>query len=903
VTTHEAPTVLEARVYLETGRRIIDSDFDAGAPVHEIVRRRSHLYDALLERLFDEAREEVLRAHGVADSDLVLCAVGGYGRAELSPASDLDLLFLYPYESGVFVETMSERILYRLWDLGLEVGSAVRSINGCIRLARTDLAAYTSLLDHRFLSGDRPLYEEFDALLFRTVFSHGVTPFLEMRKREDERRRERYAGSIYLLEPHIKQGEGGLRDLHHALWAARVRFRVKGIDGLLRIGGISQRDADELRDAHAFLLAVREHLHRRIGRKQDRLTFDVQEEIARALGYDDAPGALAVEQFMQRYYRAASTVRRLAARILERCAYGQRKRAPPRSRPAGADLRVFEGALSVQRDSLFRARPVAMLEIFAESAERDMPVYAYAKDLVAEHLAFVDDAVRADPTAARLFLQMLADPADRRGVLSEMHDVGLLGAYVPEFGRLTGKHQHTLYHVYTVDAHTLAAIARLKTLHRGDLLEQEPFLSEAMAAVREPRSLYLGVLFHDIGKGSGRDHSIAGAEIATSVCRRFGLAPHEIDEVEFLVRHHLQMVKIATRRDLHDDTLLSSFCRDVRDEERLAKLYVLTYVDSITTGPNVWSDFKASLVRELYVRALAHLRGGESPETVAPDAAAPRARVRADLLADCGANPESVEAFVASLPDRYFVAFDASAARRHLRVVQAQHERGDTLAIERRHVPSAGHTELVVACADRPGLLALLAGAMAAERIDILGARIFTRHGGQALDVFYVRYDEDADDDAAPVWRNLDKNLRALLEGTLSVEVLVESRRRKGLFNKAVPRVPTRVDIDNTASSGFSVIDVLTEDRLGVLYLITKTLFELGLTIELSKVTTEANRVIDAFYVREVGGGKVREPARLAEIKERLLDVLAPDASQRPAQTGVGATSGSTAARNERGSA
>lgn len=861
-----------ARVYLEAGRRSVEAAFDAGMPAREVVRLRATLYDRLLIGLFELADAEFRREQGAPDARLALCAVGGYGRSELSPASDLDLLFLYPYEVGPYIESVSERVLYRLWDLGLDVGSSVRSIEECIRLARSDLSAYTSLLDHRFLAGDRGLYEEFDLRLFRAVFSRGASAFLEMRAREDQRRRERYADTVYLLEPNLKQGEGGLRDLHQALWAARVRYRVRTLDELLKIGALSERETRALAAAHDFLLAVREALHRLAGRKSDRLTFEVQEQIAAAMGHRDSKKALAVEQFMQRYYQAARTIRQHAERILERCALPDRRRRPGRGSPIGEHFHVFDGHLSVRREDAFRRHPPAILELFYESMTRDLPLYPYAKDLVAESLRLVDADLRRDGKAASLFLEILTSPEDRRGTLRLMHDLGVLGAYLPEFARLTGRHQHTLYHVYTVDVHTLAAIDRLKALQRGDLAEETPHVTEVMRQVERPRTLYLGLLFHDVGKGTGRDHSEAGAEMAVRACQRLRLTPEEVQEVEFLVRRHLAMVHLATRRDMHDENLLKSFCTEVADVDLLRKLYVLTYVDSVTTGPNVWSDWKAMLVRELYERALRRMRG--EPGAAYSDREAAEAR-RADarvLLAAQG-TPQEMEAFLATMPDRYFLAMRAEAVQRHFSVALQLGE--GPFALHKTHFPQRGYTELIVTCRDRPGLLALLTGALAANRIDILGAQIFTRTTGEAFDVFYVRDRRGQAVTDAHAWRSFGEHLRALLAGESTVEDLVRRGQKSSSLEKTVPRVRTKVEVDNDASASYTVIDVFTQDRIGVLYRITHTLFELGLDIGLSKVTTEGNRVVDAFYVQDVGGGKITDPARLREIEERLVAALA----------------------------
>jgi [protein-PII] uridylyltransferase len=867
-------SLLRARAYLEEGRRAVDAAFDAGLAAQEVVRLRARLYDRLLGRLWDAADARFRADQGAPDARLILCAVGGYGRGELSPGSDLDLLFLYPYDAGAYVEVMSERILYHLWDLALQVGSAVRSIDHCIRLAKTDLSAYTALLDHRQLAGDTALYGEFDSRLFRAVFSKGVSTFLQMRSADDQRRRERYADTVYLLEPNLKQGEGGLRDLHQALWAARVRFRAKSLADLLHIGAISEREAALLGEAQEFLLAVREVLHRHTGRKSDRLTFDVQEPVARALGHRDTDRALAVEHFMQRYYQAARTIHQHAERILERAAVSERRRKPPtRGTPVREHFRIFDGALTVQAEDVFTRRPAALVEIFREAMVRNLPLYSFAKDLVVEAAHGMGRDLWRAHEAAPAFLEILTHADDRRGTLRQMHDLGVLGAFLPEFGRLTGKAQHTLYHVYTVDVHTITAVERLQALARGALAGEEPHMSEVMREIERPRTLYLGLLFHDVGKGTGRDHSDVGAMLAIRACRRLGLTPDEIEEVAFLVRRHLAMIHIATRRDMHDEELLRTFAQEVGDEERLRKLYVLTHVDSVTTGPQVWSEWKAMLVRELYERVLQRLRGEvEGVRTSAQAADARRSDARV-LLAAHG-RPQETDAFLTTMPDRYFFSVPLEAVPRHFAVAR-QLGPGVSFALATTHFPNRGYTELTVTCRDRPGLMSLLAGALAANRIDILGAQIFTRSTGEAVDVFYVRDRQGQAVTQPAAWRRFGEGLRALLSGEATAEAMVEKGRRPSSLEKAAPRVATKIKIDNRASSTHSVIDVYTQDRLGVLYLITRTLFELGLTIDLSKVATEGNRVVDAFYVKDLEGHKVTDPARMEEIVAKLRAALA----------------------------
>jgi [protein-PII] uridylyltransferase len=858
-----------AQSYLIDGRRAIDAAFDLGLPATEATRRRAALHDRVLKGLF-AAADRKIRQDSPA-SRFALCAVGGYGTGRLSPASDLDLLFLHAGQRDAYVEKMSAWIQYRLWDLSLTVGASVRTISECVHLARTDLTAYTALLDLRWLAGDAALCAELEHDLFHSVFGHGVEVFLQMREHEDERRRKRYADTVYLLQPDLKHSEGGLRDWQQALWAARVGFHARGLEDLLGLGVVTEREVQAALAAHEFLLAVREQLHRFSGRKNDRLTFEAQERIAEVLGLRDSQERLAVERFMQRYYQAARTVRQLARRILDRSAAPTWPRAPGGLVLTKAPFTVLDGALTVTQPDLFQRHPLALLEVFQEATIRDLPLCGSTQDLIAAHLHLVDDRFRADPAAAALFLQILCQARDRRGVLRQMHDLGLLGAYLPEFERLTGLSLHLLFHVYTVDVHTLHAVEKLKALHRGDLREEAPHVSEVMAEIERPRTLYLATLLHDLGKGTGCDHSTAGADLAGGVCRRLGLDPRETEAVEALVRNHLLLVHTATRRDLTDEDLLRSFCEEVGGVEELRQLYVLTYVDSVTTGPGVWSDWKALLTRELYERALARLQGPIAPDQGILEAALARlAESRAALLRQAPA--EEVEAYLASLPQRYFLCASAEAIARHF---DLSRRRGNArFAFDARPHPARGYTELSVTCDDRPGLLSLLTGALRANGIDILSAAIFTRSTGEALDVFHVRDRRKEAIQNGGTWERLCEHLQALLDGKTTVEALLSRVERSTLLDRSAPRVRTRVEIDNQASSTYTVVDVITEDRLGVLYLITHTLFLCGLSIGLSKVTTEGNRVVDAFYVTDVGGGKVTDPLRLQEIRKALQEAL-----------------------------
>jgi [protein-PII] uridylyltransferase len=835
---------------------------------------------AVCHAMSDALDRVVVDACGQLPEGVAVVATGGWGRRETCPFSDIDILFLTEPGPGDQVRAFAERVLYPLWDTGLEVGHAVRGLAETVELADRDLATATALLDARHVVGDAALA----ARLVRDV-EHVLTrrgdanAFVRKLVDEKQGRHARFGETLFLLEPNLKHGQGALRDLATGLWAARARFRVRDFAELVPLGQATARQVATLSDARELLLRVRAELHLRAGRRLDQLTFEMQEAIAPGMfpearireGEIRPAVAPAVEELMRRYYLHAKGVVRETDRLLERAIVPPHR--PPRIAKLDASFVAFNGQVSVADAQIFRDRPAEMLRLFRVALEHDLPVYGHTKEIIAERVAVDGSRLPDDPDAQRWLREALVDPRDRHqpALLEEMHELGLLTAVMPEFAPCTGRVQHDLYHVYTVDQHQLYAVALQKRIARGELADSAPVVTAALAEIRDPRAVALATLLHDVGKPLGKGHSEKGARLAGPIARRLGYGAEEVARVEFLVRHHLIMSHLSQRRDLDDVRMIEKFVRLVKDDTVLRELYVLTWCDTAMTAPGNLTEWKAALLTELYQRTRAFLHRGPDLASAERSSLVKRRRRRvAELLPDVPG--DEVEAFLSVLPDRYMTALLPRAIAQHVRLARELGDRPAAVSVRSRR--AKGYTELLVVAPDAPGLLARIAGVLLANRIDILGAQIHSSSpaGGLALDVFQVR-DRIGQPIPAkdPRWARVEADVQAVLAGKGTVEELIAGRREKtGLKGRVTPEVPTEVEIDNEISDDYTVIDVFTEDRLGVLYAITHTLTELGLDISLSKVATEATRVADIFYVT-----KITDAARLAEIAEALRRGLA----------------------------
>jgi [protein-PII] uridylyltransferase len=866
------------RAFLDQEHARIVAAHQAGAPGDQTARAYAEAADEVVRALFRAALAALDKKIEVA-----VVAVGGYGRAELCPYSDLDLWFLVQ-SADARAKELAESVLYPLWDLKLEVGHAVRTVDGALGLAREDLTAATALLDTRFLDGSAELYAKLEREVPR-LFDRDPNGFVRRLAQEKQERHARFGDTVFLLEPNLKNGEGGYRDLLTGLWAVKARFHVRDFPELVTAGQASPRQTQALVEARRFYLTLRVAAHLSTGRKADRLTFETQEAVAPSLvgkvvpkkssvsvdGQEVAPAvAPAVEALMQRYFVAAKAVKRETDRLLERCVVEARKK--PTVRNLDHAFALFNGKLTTQDPDTFRQRPSELMRIFNVALETGAEIYGHTRDLIADAVAQLGPRLAEDREAGAQLLKLLCDDRDTRApsLLEQAHDLGLLAAIMPEFEPCTGRVQHDLYHVFTVDQHQLYAVARLKALQRGELAQELPTATQAIREVQRRAPLYLGTLLHDVGKPLGKGHSDTGARLAQAIGPRLGLSAEDVSQTEFLVRKHLLLSHLSQRRDLNDAAMIANLASELNDGESLRELYCLTVADMSMVAPGNLTEWKEQLLSELYSRTLTHFT------QTAPDDDAQVGERRRARVAELMAVPASeLGEWFATVGERYLTLTSPKQIARHVALTR---RRNGPVSVEVVHRTRKGVSELSVCADDAPGLLAKIAGVLLANRVDVLEAQIHSRSlpGGrtEALDVFVTRdrYGRPITDEKR--WLRVEEDLRRVLSGAISAEALVEERReRSSLKERVVPQVRTEIEVDHQISTDLTVIDVYTQDRPGVLYTITRTLAGLRLDIQLSKVATEASRVADVFYVREQSAGKLT-PERADEVILALSEAL-----------------------------
>ena len=868
------------RDFVEAERQTIHKQHREGAGGVEVVEDLTDLVDTVVSQLYRFA-EEACRESFQTEIPCALLALGGYGRRELNPASDVDLMFLYRDRISRSAHALIHFLLPLLWDVGFTVGHSVRSLADCARMAKEDLHSRTSMLEGRLLIGDERLYRELEGTLERGLSRRRGHAHIRAKLQERETRYAKYSRSVYLQEPHIKEGAGGLRDIHTALWIARVRHQVRRLQDLDAWGLLSREELLLYRQAMDFLFRVRNELHYLSGRKNDFLFFHLQEPAAANLGFGDDRVARGVERFMQHYYLQARTIFRLSERIIERCIEGRSPKESIMTRLRARDL--GDGLTEINREihilprnrHLFQDDPVRLLKIFWYALQTGYALSSGAQELIREHLHLIDDQFRQSNRALSFFLAILREPKGVAATLRLMHELGVLGAYIPEFARLTCLVQYDLYHKYTVDMHTFLALEHLETLDQAPTYYAEEFQAIA-AELKRPEILKLGILFHDIGKGEGRGHVARGTEMTKEVLTRMGLPEGEVDEVRFLVEHHLTMAHISQRRDLDDEPMLIEFARKVRDIERLKMLYLLTSVDIRAVGPDVWTEWKGTLLWELYIRTHTLLTRG-IPEGV--DELVKASAIKTSLYQELGAEflLASLQGHLEQVPVRYLLTTPSAKVATHLRMAERLAQ-GEEAAVQWTPYPLVGYSEVTVCAFGRPGRFAQIVGTLTANRMNILRAQIFTRQDGLVLRTFQVDNGRGGAITEERIWHSFETDLARVVTGQVDVRELILGRHREILTRpvrkEGTPPI-TRVEFDNYVSETHTVIDVRTHDRLGLLYTISSVLNELGLDLALAKITTDVEQVVDVFYVTEQDGRKVQDEARMEEIRQRLEAAIA----------------------------
>ena len=878
------------RQYVDHGRRTLFERHRAGADGLEIVSAWSTVMDHLIRHLFTQISAQHTSQFPAPNLRFALVAQGGYGRGELNPQSDIDLLFLYGWKVSPFVESVTEKLLYTLWDAGLQVGHATRSIAECVRLAENDMKVRTSLLDARFLCGDYPLYEDFEKRVESRLVKNGVKRFIREKLEENRARHEQFGGSVYLLEPEVKEGEGGLRDIQTARWIARAKLKAKDLDALALNGVVSATDIAALKESQDFLLRVRNELHFSTGKHQDQLTFEHQEKVSSALGFEGEGALRGVEVFMRSYYLHAAQINRLSTLIVHRVTDCDKPRFGATymfGRTLREGIRLSKGHVTVTKPEIVKSSPENLIRIFDDAQKYNCQLTHETRELLRQHLDLIDDDFRRSAEANLPFFNILKWKESVYETLMEMHRAGVLGALIPEFGRLLCMVLHDAYHIYTVDQHSLRLIKEIERLKAGDYAESLPLLTQLAREAEKIELLYLGLMFHDIGKGFGGGHSEIGARMVHSIARRMRLNADDGALVEFLVRHHLLMTHTAFRRDLEDEKTIFDFAKTMGSVNNLKMLYLLTFADVKAVGPEVWNPWKASLLGELYIKALNLLEEAEKGEFERQDIRAAlrrvQTRVRRQLSKDY--DEERVEKFIEAMPERYFLSTPEDDIAEHFELMDSF--RGKRAELSVQHFPERDCSSVVVCSQDRPGLFASITGVFTALNFDILNARIFTANDGRILDVFRISHHGRPEVVMAEQkWVKFRAVLDGVLDGKIDIAHLVGSFKPSLLFQKRAPKVSTAINIDNEASDGFTIVEVFTEDRIGVLFTITYSLHRLGLSIHVAKISTNVDQVADVFYVTDHAGGKVIEPEQVETVRKFLHQNLAPqnDTSERFAE-------------------
>ena len=868
------------REALEAGREELTRRLAAKPSAgHEITQGHSFLIDQLIRVLHDHVIGDLYPAPIRTQGErLTLIAVGGYGRGEMAPHSDVDIAFITPGKTAPWCEQVIEALLYYLWDLGLKVGHSSRSLDDMVRMARADLTIRTALLEGRYLWGDQPLYAETSRRFWAEVVPGSEARFVTEKLAERNARHKRMGDSRYVVEPNVKDGKGGLRDLQTLYWIGKYIHRVKSAAELVDVGLFTAKEYRSFRRAESFLLAVRCHLHTITRRAEDRLTFDLQREVARRMKFADRPGRSAVERFMQFYFLQAQHVGNLTGVFLAHIdeEMGQARR--PRGLLAGfrsrarfyKGYRVRGGQISAPSDDWFARDPVRLIELFQIAEGEGFEIHPETMRMARRDAELIREPVRRDPRANALFLKLLTGRNDPETVLRWMNEAGVFGRFIPDFGKVNAQMQFDMYHHYTVDEHTIRAIGLLARIERGELAEDHPLSTGFIPRLGSRRALYVATLLHDIAKGRGGDHSVLGAGIALRLCPRLGLDEAETELVSWLVRWHLLMSATAFKRDLSDPKTITDFVEQVQTLERLRQLTVLTVVDIRAVGPGIWNSWKRQLLSELYELSEERMRLGHKRRGREERIAAKRERV-AELL---GPDAHLLDELDDRFDDAYWIAEPEDVIALNVPQYAEAKAREDHLSIHAQYYPARGATLVTVIGDDHPGLFFRIAGAIHLAGANIIDARIHTTRVGKAVDNFLVQDPLGNPFREADQLARLGKTIEDALAGR--IELVPQLARRPLARARAESfEVHPQVFLDNEASGRFTVIEVNARDRPALLNKLAHALFDSQLMVNSAHVTQYGERVVDTFYVTDLLGGKITDKERLRRVEKALLEAAA----------------------------
>ena len=876
--------VEEART---AARRQLERDGDGRACAEGL----SAFQDALIRLAFEFTTTHVYRADNPSIAErMAVVAQGGYGRGLLAPGSDIDLLFLLPYKQTAWGESVAEYMLYLLWDLGFKVGHATRNIDQCIRLSLSDMTIRTALLDSRLLLGDEALYADFHHRFRKEVLEGNARPFVEAKLAEQNARHARAGASRYLVEPNVKDGKGGLRDLHTLHWLAKHLYPDKAEAEFVEAGVFTPHEYRSFRRCESFLWSVRCHLHFLTDRPEERLSFEVQELMAERLGYRGHAGLSAVERFMRHYFLIAKEVGELTGTVCSALELKQLKSLPAldtllapfswRRRAKlrrTSDFRIENGRIYAVSKETFTKDPVNFIKLFVLADEHQASFSPEVLRDVRANVRLMDDKLRNEVAANRLFMRLLMDSRDPEGVLRKMNEAGVLGRFIPDFGRVVSMMQFNMYHHFTVDEHLIRTIGFLSGIERGRFASEHPVSTEIVRTIDNRRALYVAAFLHDIAKGREEDHSIVGARIARELGPRFGLNASETETAAWLVEHHLTMSLFAQSRDLNDPKTLRDFAALVQSRERLKLLLLLTVADIRAVGPGVWTGWKGQLLRTLYFETEPLLGGGHLTLSRSERVARAQDALREQLA---GWPKDDLEHFVDRHYPSYWLRTDLNVIAEHAKLVRDAEAQKQPIVTHIATDAFRGVTEVTLFAPNHPRLLAMVAGACTGAGANIVDAQISTTRDGMALDTIHLEREFDHAEDEERRAKKIAQTIEKLLRGDVRLSEVVMNKRKPKAKLSAF-RVEPQVMIDNTLSDALTVIEVNGLDRPGLLYDVTREISDLNLDIASAHIATFGEKAVDVFYVTDLTGKKITSTSREGAIRERLIKAL--QARQEPA--------------------
>ena len=867
------------KIQMDHNKKLIKNKFLATSDGSLNVGLNVILIDSLLKVIF---KNSYFHSLGNKHYQFTLIAVGGYGRGELSPHSDLDILFLLPNKlrknDTKKIENVVELILYILWDLGYTVGHSTRTIDDCIEKSRSDLTISTSLLEKRFVAGNNDIYDLLNNK-FKTFIDNTKTlDFVEAKLKESETRHKRFGESRYVVEPNVKDGKGGLRDLHTLIWILKFAYKVDTISKLINVGALTKEEAVPFAEAQRFLLSVRCHLHYRANREDDRLAMDAQLEIAKSMNFKNTITHKDVERFMKRYFLATKTVGNLT-RIF--CAAIETEFNKPlrmsflsfKKRENITPFRLEVGRLFSYEREILTENPINIIKLFYISHINNIDIHPKTLRQITSLRKLINLKVRKNVEANKMFLDILTGDKDPTRTLRLMNEANILGQFIPEFQKIVGLMQFDMYHSYTVDEHTIFTISNLHSLRSGKFSDFAPLTSSAILEIKSYKSLFVAMLLHDIAKGKKGDHSENGSLIASKICPRLGLNKEETKMVEWLVLHHLLMSKTAFRYELGDPKVIKNFAKQVRSIDKLKSLLALTVADIRGVGPDVWNDWKGALIKELYIKTYDLLKPPQEISKITePLKSSKELLIR--YLNNKGVNDLDIKTYCSKFYNNYWGTFNLPSVVNHYEIFTSMKNYSKKLEVYLSNDSKLKATELLVITPDHHGLFSQISGLVASSGYDIVSAKIITRSDGYALDTFFLQNKERKPISDINLRKKLIETITKGLEGNFNIEKALNIKWKEIPARFRAVKAPIRVIIDNKTSDQYTILDIKCKNAPGVLYKITKIITSLGLQINTANVSTYGDRVVDIFYLKNAFGSKVDDNTTIEKVKNSILEEL-----------------------------